>query len=126
MAVSLLLSCSEVEQPVVCTEEFRIYDVTVLSPDGTPASDFQIEVRDPDNGDLYEICEGVNDCNWTQPGTYVIMHDGFLGKISEEKETIAVTGTKENMIFEQEFEFRSGECHVEKIAGPDTVSLVSN
>lgn len=116
--------CSPFEGPFVCTDEFVMYSVTVLDPTGEPADSVQIEVSNKETGNIYDVCEG-NLCNEIHTGTYTIMHDGFFGDISKSGEKILVEGTKEDLQFKEEYAFRSGDCHIEKLAGPDTVSLAS-
>lgn len=124
----LLLQCnSSTEGIEACTQEFITYSITVLGTDGEPADSVQIQVSNKENGEIYTICsEEQNFCREGTNGQYTIMHDGFLGKISSDRENLIVEGSKENTQFRAEYTFRSGECHVRKLAGPDTVSLSSN
>lgn len=118
--------CSNTQDhSVACTDEFVMLSVTVLHPDGTPADSVQTEVKKRESGTLYEICV-ENYCRSGDNGNYTIMHDGFWGEISKNREAVLVEGTKDNLQFSKEYAFRSGECHVEKIGGPDTVSLSMN
>lgn len=119
----LFQSCSSSEGPYACTGEFVMYSLTVMGPNETPADSVQITVTNKESDKVYPCDEYL--CNERKPGHYVIMHDGLRGKIDEERETIIVEGTKENLQFKEEFYFRGGICHVEKVAGPDTVSLSS-
>lgn len=116
--------CSLPEGPYACTGEFVMHSLTVIGPNETPADSVQITVSNKENEKAYPCDEYL--CRERQTGAYIIMHDGLREKIDDRRETIIVEGTKGNLQFKEEFDFRGGECHVKKIAGPDTVSLSSN
>lgn len=122
LTLLLFQYCSNSEAPYACTQEFRIYSVTVLEPSGEPADSVEIEVTNKQTGNEYEICKDYS-CHGINTGTYTIMHDGFFEELSETKEIVLVKGAKEDLHFSEEYAFRSGPCHVEKLAGPDTVTL---
>src|SRR5699024_4942977 len=89
-----------------------------------PADSVQIQVTNEETGQIYNNCsEEQNVCAGGNNGRYTIMHDGFHGKISTEGEDILVSGEKGQLQFQAKYTFRSGECHLQKLAGPDTVSL---
>ena len=119
----LLQGCSQPESPGACTDEFVTHSVTVLNQAGELADSVNIQVTNK-SGNLFECDEYL--CQETFIGTYIIMHDGLRERISDSKETFTVVGMKDELQFNEDFVFRSGECHVEKVAGPDTVSLMSN
>lgn len=114
--------CTNTEASYVCTQEFVVHTTTVLEPSGEPADSVEIEVTNKQTENEYDVCEN-NNCYGIDTGTYTIMHDGFFEELSETKEIVLVEGTKENLHFSEEYTFRSGPCHVQKLAGPDTVSL---
>ncbi|HLR25293.1 MAG TPA: hypothetical protein VK112_05460 [Fodinibius sp.] len=120
-----LIQCSTSPQKTeVCTQEFITYPIAVLGADGEPADSVQIQVTNEETGQIYNICsEEQNVCAGGNNGRYTIMHDGFHGKISTEGEDILVSGEKGQLQFQAKYTFRSGECHLQKLAGPDTVSL---
>lgn len=122
LTLLLFQYCSNTEAPYACTDEFVIHTITVLGPNEEPADSVEIEVTNKQTGNEYDICEN-NNCYEFNTGTYTIMHDGFFGELSETKEIVLVKGTKESLHFSEEYAFRSGPCHVEKLAGTDTVSL---
>lgn len=124
----LLLQCSSsTEQSYLCTQEFVTYSVTVLDTNGNPAESVNIKVTNKDTGQPYKVCsDGQNVCQNGVEGRYTIMHDGFHDKISSDREDMIVKGTKGAKQFKAEYAFRSGKCHLQKLAGPDTVSLSSN
>lgn len=122
----IIQGCSQPQnsQPKVCTDEFVIHSVTVMNPDNTPADSVQITVTNKESGNTYPCGEYL--CQKFHDDSYIIMHDGFLEDLSSTGEIIVVKGKKDSMQFSEEFTFQGGDCHVEKLAGPDTVSLTSN
>lgn len=118
-----LHGCSQPESPGACTDEFVTHSVTVHNQNGEPADSVNIQVTN-EIGTSFDCDEYL--CQETLVGTYIVMHDGLKERISDSKETFIVVGMKDELQFNEDFVFRSGECHVEKIAGPDTVSLTSN
>lgn len=121
----LFQNCSDSEFITVCTQEFVIHTITVLAPTEEPADSVDIKVINKESGEVYP-CGEEDLCREIPTGTYIVMHDGFFGDISESGEKILVEGTKDGMQFKEGYIFKSGKCHIEKIAGPDTVSLSSN
>lgn len=119
--IFLLHACSSVDHGVVCTEEFVQFTVQVFDPSDEPAGGVDIQVVGKNSGDVYPCDEYL--CKELSNGHYVIMHDMLHGVISESGETLIVEGMKDGLAFSEEFTFRSGECHVEKVSGPETVTL---
>lgn len=114
--------CSSPESTAVCTDIFQMYDVTALNPDGTPADSVNITVKNQKTGRPYDICSDIS-CSDGEDGTYLIMHDGLDAQLSSEGTAVLVEGVKGSLHFRADYIFRSGVCHVRKVAGPDTVSL---
>lgn len=123
----LLQNCSD-DVPTACTAEFVIIDLTVLELNGAPADSVQMVVANANTGEAYDLCsEDPSLCEGGFiHGDYVIMHDGLFEEINSDEEPAIVVGIKQDLRFSQRFVFRSGPCHVQKLAGPDTVSLAAN
>lgn len=123
----LLQNCSD-DLPQTCTAEFVTIDLTVLEPSGAPADSVNVIVSSANTGETYDLCsEDPSLCKiGFISGDYVIMHDGLFEEISSDQEPAIVVGIKGELSFSQKFVFRSGRCHVQKLAGPDTVSLAAN
>lgn len=117
--------CDSLKGPDACTEEFVIHEITVLDTTGQPADSVDITVSNLDADEPYEICNDSYCDEDSLSNPYTIMHDGLMDEISRDKEEVLVTGSREELSFEEEYEFRNNSCHVEKLAGPDTVSLDS-
>lgn len=127
IAVILLSSCTDQISRACIIKPVKI-DVTVLEPNGTKADSVNIVVTRKLNGEKFNLCsEDESYCdNGHRIGDYIIMHDGLFDEISPIKEPAIVVGTKGDLSFSEDFVFNRGECHVGKIAGPDTVSLSAN
>lgn len=125
LIIPTLQSCSSSKEPVVCTDIFKMINVTVLNQNGEPADSVQINVMDKKSGERYEICGGSlsGTCPELRPGRYVIMHDGLRRQLQTKRKNIIVEGTKGNYQFKAEYSIIPTECHVQKIAGPDTLTL---
>src|SRR5699024_10723081 len=112
--------CDSTQNPVPCTAEFKGYSVVVLNPNGEPADSVEVQVTNEETAHTYKVCsEEQNVCSGGFNGRYTIMHDGFFGKISTEGVDLLVNGKKGQLQFRAEYTFRSGECHIQKLAGPD-------
>jgi hypothetical protein len=126
LVTPLLFSCSNPDIPKVCTQQFVMHNLTVLSPGGEPADSVQIIVSNKATSDIYDVC-GSSLCEETPAdGQYIILHDGFFGKIDSDGETIVVHGEKGDRSFTEQFIFGDDGCHIQKIAGPDSVYLRVN
>lgn len=127
LVLTLGAGCDQSEP--MCTDEFVTYTVNVQSPNGEPAESVSIEVRDEATGESYDVCEKINnprcpgsiDRRYSDPGEYLIFHDGI--QVSLLGSPVEVVGTKGNLSFSAEYVFRQGDCHVQKLEGPDQVTL---
>ncbi|MDR9419965.1 hypothetical protein [Gracilimonas sp.] len=114
-------SCSTNDNSLVCTEEFVQITVEVTDASGDLAEGVEIQITEKETDTIVPCDEYL--CEEFPDGSYIIMHDGFHGEISETGQTFIVKGTKGELGFEEEYTFRSGECHIEKVSGPETVTL---
>lgn len=119
----LLFSCSNPKVAKVCTQQFAIHNLTVLTPDGEPADSVQITVSNKATGNIYDVCDSSLCEETATDGVYVIFHDGFFGKIDSDGEKIVVHGEKGGRSFTEQFIFGDDGCHIRKVAGPDSVYL---
>lgn len=118
---AFLTSCSTSVQNCVCTQEFRAYGLTVVDPAGEPVSDVSLEIVNLRTGrELMPTFLG-----FPAPGTYWIADDSMREEFTVGGDSVRVTGTKDTGSFETGFRFAADECgcHVEKLAGPDTVTM---
>ncbi|MCW9708934.1 hypothetical protein [Fodinibius salsisoli] len=116
---------NSIVDPVNCTGVFVTSSIVVLNPAGTPLDSVKITVQNKNSNRYYDLCENET-CYTNQQGAAAIMNDAFRDHLKEEGGEIIVTGSKDNLSFEEEFEFKPGVCHIQKVAGPDTVTLSSN
>lgn len=129
MAAGLFLqSCSQSTSPRVCTLQFVVHQVTVLSAEGEPADSVDINITDRNTGETFNPCESeVFDCAGEGfEGNYTLIHDGYSDESEEGREfNLRVKGQKDQASFEADFTFRNDGCHIRKVAGPDSVTLTS-
>lgn len=126
-------ACEPMNMETVCTEVFKTSKLTVLSEEnGQPVDSLAITVTDKSSGAIYELCseEAADLCPAGTPeldgGQYLIFHDGFKDRVNMQGETIIVEGQKEGIYFRQEYTFGSDDCHIRKIAGPDTIHVLTH
>lgn len=117
-------SCSTNDNNLVCTEEFVQITVEVADASGDLVEGVEIQITEKENDTVIPCDEYL--CEEFPDGSYVIMHDGFHGEISETGETFIVEGSKDGLGFKEEYIFRSGECHIQKVSGPETVTLTEH
>ena len=110
------------DDDVACLTVEVQHDLAVLLPDGAPADSVEITATNERTGAVYGPCDGASavGCSYT-PGQYVVYSDG-LGA-SPSGDDVTVRGTRGELAFEAAFRFARGVCHVQKVAGPDTVTL---
>jgi hypothetical protein len=114
------------EEGVVCTREFVRHRLVVQLPDGSPAEGARVTATNERTGATYGPCDeseagGVGCELRFEPGTYVVYTDGQ--RVSPLGDEVTVRGTRGDRSFEATFRFAAGQCHVEKRAGPDAVTL---
>ena len=122
LAALTFQSCTTNENDLICTDEFVQITVEVVDESGDAVDGVQIQITEKET-DTILPCDEYLCKPFPDEGSYIIMHDGFFGEISETGQTFVVEGSKDGFGFQEEFTFRSGECHVEKISGPETVTL---
>lgn len=124
LASCFILSCSTDSDSRVCTGEFVVHYLTVLTPGDEPADAVQIEVSNKETGEIYNVCEDDSICGpGEEDGRYVIFHDGFLGEVNSDGEEVIVEGFQADSSFTEEFVFGDDGCHIQKYEGPDQVYL---
>lgn len=117
------LTCSTTtDGACACTEEFRTFAVTVLDDAMQPAEDLTLTRTNLRTGRILEP-------RWLgmlTPGTYLVVDDSDLDEFSSRGDVVRVVGTGPAGSFSADFVFRVLEpcrCHVELVAGPDTVVI---
>lgn len=118
----LFFACDESVKPVICTAQFVTSEITVQNENSDLISGITIEVKLKETGEILDTCESKQNCEQTV-GVYTIFHDGLMNKVGKNGEKVIVSGTKENLTFSQEYIFGKNDCHIFKIAGPDTLII---
>ena len=122
--ILFLLSCNRATDHVVCTTEEVQIKVTVIDKSGFGADSVTILVYNKEDNKIYDSSD-FNDFGnlLTQRGEYTIFHDSYFKEVRGKLIRIVVEGEKDNLGFATEFAVSGDECHVYKLAGPDTVVL---
>ena len=124
----LLAGCSVFEgdeHPRACTDQYVSYTVDVRLPDGAPADSVSITAENERTGQVYGPCNGIiaDGVGCGESGTYTVYTDAQESATSRAGDDVTVRGTRGDLAFEAAFRFRTDGCHVDKLAGPDTVTL---
>jgi hypothetical protein len=123
-SLSLILwkQCSDEPDDCICTEEFRMYLVTVVDSLGNPVDSLLTTITN-DGGKEYNF-EGYTPPPF-MPGAYFVMTDGYESDFRLGSKKIFFKGTKEDKEAAGEYEFKTDKClcHVYKVTGPDTLVL---
>lgn len=123
LAIQFLNNCDDNDPPnCICSEEFRMYFVTVIDSLGNPVDSLQAIVTN-DKGKEYNF-DGFLPPPYLQ-GAYLVMTDGYQTDFSVRPGKIFFVGTKNDLEISGEYLFNTDECrcHVYKVAGPDTLIL---
>ena len=113
-------ACTDPVQQCVCTEDFRVYPVTVVDIAGQPVSDVAL-IR------THVLTGTVLEPTWLgmlASGIYIVADDGLIDLFSSEGDVVRVTGGNGSASFQADFVFAVPDpcrCHVEQRAGLDTV-----
>jgi len=103
-----------------CDTSFRSVTFRVVDSIGTPQTGFAIVVTNQRTGEVYDVRQPNH-----EPGVYSALDDSFRDEVrnafGEPGEPIHVNGIEGDREFDADFIIASGECHVRKISGPDSV-----
>lgn len=125
-SVVLLNSCDEDGMdPLVCTDEFVIIDLSVENTEGEPVENAELTITDLSTETELDVCQSdLIDCtNHHANGNYVIFHDGLYDRVSMTGDPYEVSGEKNGTSFTESFVFAKDRCHVFKKSGPDSVTI---
>ncbi|MFA6235068.1 MAG: hypothetical protein WC824_12920 [Bacteroidota bacterium] len=119
---TILFAACDTQDPgdCLCTEEFISIGVYVVDADRKPVEGVRIVVTVPRTGDTLEFA-GYPSHN----GYYSIADDRMTESLPVDGEWLQMKGEKDTLRFDQAFFISTGpcRCHVEKLFGPDTVTL---
>jgi hypothetical protein len=104
----------------VCTATFVFLIVTVHDPAGLPVTGVSVTVTQVRTGQVLAVQQGA-----PTAGTYIFLDDSFVRQISASGETLRVTGQKGSASFSADYVVGADSCgcHVQKVSGPDIVTL---
>jgi hypothetical protein len=107
------------EDPVVCTAEFRTITVTVIDTAGSPSPNVTLTSVLKRTGETL----GPTSLILTPPGIYILVDDGAREKIRNAGDSVRVTAVNGTGPTTAAMYFIDvpGGCHVNKVAGPDTL-----
>lgn len=114
-------SCTTASENCVCTDEFRVYGLTVVDEAGEPVNEVSLEVVNlRTDRRLVSLFLGM-----PTPGTFWIVDDTMRDEFRVGGDSIRVTGASGPLSFVTGFRFSVDECgcHVQKLTGPDTVTI---
>lgn len=115
------ISCDKIYKDCLCTEEFRMYSLTILDNNNTPIDSVNITVTNKLSNQVYDLSD--YDYDFLPKGEYIIFHDGFKRDLSTVIEVIVVESEIDSTTVQTELGFNTDECncHVQKAFGPDSI-----
>jgi hypothetical protein len=116
--VVLLSSCDLNESPPPCPAVFTLITVQVKDELGQGVSGVNVTVTLERTGEILDMGR-----EYIENGSYVIADDSIREKFSVDGDVLAVSGSKDSKTFQAQFEIRQGVCNIEKISGPEVVTL---
>lgn len=117
----VLLACGGNDEPVACTEEFRVATVYVEDASAAAVSDASVKTYLVRTGELVPVTSIMD----LVPGHYVILDDNATRLIRSDPEPFRVTAERGGGTpVEALYTFRAPQgCHIEKVSGPDTLMV---
>ncbi|WP_285059308.1 hypothetical protein [Pedobacter ginsengisoli] len=110
---------------LICTESFAMVTFSFTNKDGVGVGIKNYSAVNQRTGDTIKTA-GIASLSLT-PGTYVVVDDNYVKKLSEEGDDIKVSGTLEatNQTKTAILKVSGGKCacHIEKISGPEKVAF---
>jgi hypothetical protein len=113
-------SCDDgINGPCACTEEFRIFSLAVLDDASQPVANADLTVTNLRSGQ--RLVSGW--LGQLAPGQYVIADDAMLDQFSPDGDPVRVQGQSPAGSFTADYVFAPDACgcHLQRVAGPDTV-----
>ena len=110
---------------LICTENFAMVTVSFTNKDGVGVGIKNYSAVNQRTGDTIKT-SGIASLTLVA-GTYVVVDDNYVKKLSEEGDDIKVSGTLEatNQTKTAILKVSGGKCacHIEKISGPEQVAF---
>lgn len=120
LVLAFLVGCDD-DDRVVCTEEFRTAVVTLVDAGGAPVLGADVRtylVRTGERVPVTSILDLI-------PGSYLILDDNAVRLIEGDDEAFRVTADAGAAgAAEATYRFAAPNgCHIEKVSGPDTLTV---
>lgn len=122
LCLILWRQCSEEPEECLCTEEFRMYLVTIVDSLGNPVDSVHTIITN-ELGNVYDF--SVYSPPPFTRGAYIVMTDGYEKDFLRGPKKIFFVGRKDSKETYGEYLFRTDKCfcHVYKNSGPDTLII---
>lgn len=117
LAPCLLAACQD--QGTVCATVFQIYTVSLVDPAGAPVTDASVASILVRTGDTLQN----RTLALLAPGTYFVIDDSYTTLLRPIGDSVAVHIERGPAQLEAGYRFRRGSCGVERLAGPDSVTV---
>ncbi len=117
------ISCSTIEKDCICTDVFATSMVLIIDPTGVPLDSLNITIKDKDGNSL----NIKQDFYTLRLGRYTVLNDGYLNQLCGQliPQKFFFSATDGNKTVSAEYLFNTDDCccHINKVAGPDTLVL---
>lgn len=118
LAPCLILAACQ-DEGTACAALLQIFTVSLQDPAGAPVTDATVTSILVRTGDTLQ--------NRTlalfAPGTYFLIDDSYANLLLPTRDSVSVRITRGLTAMEVGYAFRRGACGVEKLAGPDSVTV---
>lgn len=129
LCAALFIACDKKNNSdcpsLACTENFAMVNFSFTNKDGVGIGIKNYSAVNQRTGDTIKA-SGLASLSLT-PGTYVVVDDNYVKKLSEEGDEIKVSGTLEatNQTKTAILKVSGGKCacHIEKISGPEKIAF---
>ena len=120
-----ILSCDAFSdlKNCICTEEFRVYTVSVVDQNKQPLDSLRVRIYNPLTGRQFDIEQSYASY---ERGLYTVMTDAYTRDLQEGGEPVIFEAENDTLAASGRFYFTVDDCrcHVEKASGPDTLIAV--
>lgn len=116
----ILFSCTDSNDGLVCTEEFRMLTVTVNYSNQEPVllTDYYTQKISTGEKIYFKPENEYIDSIYTNNGTYILFTDDKLGKVSRSGNEFQFKGFIDTiMVVNKTFIIRNDGCHIDLISG---------
>lgn len=118
MAPCLLLAACQ-EEGTVCAAVFQMYAVSLQDQAGAPVTDATVTSILVRTGDTLQN----RTLALLASGSYFLIDDSYNDQLLPTRDSVSASITRGLTELEAGYAFRRGACGVEKVAGPDTVTV---